>query len=110
MGYLHKTTCFQTLAEATAAHWSEKPADFTPGTTSYISDVVWSGSLWQIKKYTLSSTGVLTLNSTTSLPVLAFPTCQETDSYFDGMQLGWGVAIAMAAVWGVKFLARALHR
>ena len=110
MGYLFKSQCFETLAEATAAHWSEKPADFTPGATSYLTDVIWSGTAWQIKKYTLSSAGVLTNNTTTNLPVLAFPTCNSTDAYFDGMTLGWGVAAAMVAAFSIKFIARALHR
>lgn len=107
-GFLYQTQCFSTLADATAAHWSEKPADFTPGSTSYITDVIWSGSVWQIKKYTLSSTGVLTNNSTTNLPALTFPTCETSQNFDDGMMLGWGVSAAIVAAWVIKNLRRGL--
>lgn len=109
-GYLFHDVCYPTLAAATSAHWSVTPAHLTPGTTSYIADVVWSGSAWVIKKYTLSSTGSLTLNSTTNAPTLAFETCDTMAKFNDGLSLGWGVVAAMAAVWGVRFISRALTR
>lgn len=107
-GFLYQSQCFNTLADATAAHWSEQPAFMTAGSTSYITDVVWSGSLWQVKKYTLSSAGALTLNSTTSLPAVTFPTCETAETFNDGMSLGWGVAAAIVAAWVVKNLRRGL--
>ncbi len=109
-GYLFSDTCYPTLAAATSAHWSVTPTDITPGSTSYISDVSWSGSTWVIKKYTLASNGTLTLNSTTTAPTLAFETCDTMAKFSDGMALGWGVVAAMAAVWGIRFVGRALSR
>lgn len=109
-GYLYKTQCFPTLADATAARWGDEDAGITPGTTSYIADVQWSGSAWVLKRYTLSSTGTLTLNTTTNLPALSFPTCDTTSNFSDGAVLGWGVAAAMVAAYAVKFIAQGLHR
>lgn len=107
-GFLHQSQCFNTLADATAAHWSMNPAFITAGSTSYIADVIYSGTLWQVKKYTLSSAGALTLNSTTSLPALTFPTCETAQNFTDGMSLGWGVAAAIVAAWVIKNLRRGL--
>jgi hypothetical protein len=107
-GFLHQNVCYASLAEATAAHWSANPVFITPGTTSYISDTVWSGTAWVIKKYTLSSAGALTLNSTTTAPTLAFPTCETGQEFLDGMTVGWGVAAAVIGAWVIKNLRRSL--
>lgn len=107
-GFLHHSICYPTLSEATAAHWSVNPAFITPGSTSYVADVVWSGTAWVLKIYTLSSTGTLTLNSTTNAPTLAFPTCETGQEFLDGMAVGWGVAAAIVAAWVVKNLRRGL--
>lgn len=109
-GYLYKAQCFSTLADATAARWSDQEAGITAGTTSYLTDVQWSGTAWQLKRYTLSSTGALTLNTSTNLPALSFPSCDTATNFNDGMLLGWGVAAAMVAAYAVKFLARGLNR
>jgi len=104
-GFLHQDVCHSTLANATAAKWSEQPAGATAGTTSYLINPEWSGTAWVLKKYTISSTGVITLNSTTNAPVLAFPPCDTFTNFQDGMALGWGVAAAMIAAYAIKFLA-----
>lgn len=107
-GFLHQNVCYASLAEATAAHWSMNPVFITAGSTSYIADTVWSGTAWVVKKYTLSSTGALTLNSTTNAPALSFPTCETGQEFLDGMSVGWGVAAAIVAAWVVKNLRRGL--
>lgn len=107
-GFLHQSQCFNTLADATAAHWSMNPAFITAGSTSYMADVVFSGTVWQLKQYTLTSAGVLTNVSTTSLPALTFPTCETGQNFTDGMSLGWGVAAAIVAAWVIKNLRRGL--
>lgn len=107
-GFLHLNVCYASLADATAAHWSANPVFITAGSTSYISDIVWSGTAWVIKKYTLSSAGALTLNSTTNAPILSFPTCETGQEFLDGMTVGWGVAAAIVAAWVIKNLRRGL--
>lgn len=109
-GYLYNSICYVSLAQATAARWSDVKPGITAGSTSYLTDVQFSGTVWQIKRYTLSSTGTLTLNTTTTAPTLAFPSCDTAQNFNDGMLLGWGVAAAMVAAFSVKFLSRALHR
>lgn len=107
-GYLFNGQCFSTLADASAAHWSQTPVAMVPGSSSYLADVVWSGTVWQHKKYKIDSNGNLTLEGTTALPAVSFPTCDTSESFFDGMTLGWGVALAMIAAWLVKNLRRGL--
>lgn len=104
-GFLFNNICYPTLSAATSAHWSANPVSMTAGTTSYISDMVWSGTAWVINKYTMTTAGVLTLNSTTNAPVLAFEACDTKTDFLDGMTLGWGVAVAMVAAFAIKFLA-----
>lgn len=103
-GYLFNGVCHATLASATSAYWSGDPVAVTPGTTSYIADVVWSGTTWVIKKYTLSSTGTLTLNSTTNAPALAFETCDTVQAFNDGATIGMGVAAAMVIAYLIRIL------
>jgi hypothetical protein len=103
-GFLFNARCYPTAAEATSAHWSQDPVSITPGGTSYIADVVWSGSAWVIKKYTLSSTGVLTLNSTTTAPALSFESCDTISNFKDGAQIGAGVAGAIVIAFLIRIL------
>jgi len=103
-GYLFQNACYSTLAAATSAHWSQVPVAIVPGTTSYISNVVWSGTAWVIRKYTLSSAGTLTLNSTTNAPTLAFETCDTNQAFKDGSQIGMGVAGAIIIAFVIRIL------
>ena len=109
-GYLYKTQCFPTLADATSARWSDQEAGITSGTTSYLTDVQWSGTAWVLKRYTLNTSGTLTLNTITNLPALSFPSCDTTQNFTDGSLLGWGVVAAMVAAYAVKFIAQGLQR
>jgi len=105
-GFLFKGVCYPSLATATSAHWSETPSAILPGTTSYITDTVWSGTAWVVKRYTLSSTGTLTLNSTTTAPTLTFETCNTQENFLDGLTLGWGVALAMVCAFAIRIQQR----
>ena len=107
-GYLYNQICFPTLAEATAAKWQNQPAGVTAGTASYITNFDYSGTVWQIKRYTLSSTGTLTLNTTTSAPVLTFPACDTFTNFNDGLTLGWGVVAAMVAAYAFTLMRKGL--
>ena len=111
MGYLYQSQCFPTFLAATDAYWSHAPVSVLSGPTSYMDMILWSPALgWVLNKYTIYSGGTSQWKSSTSLPVLTFSSCDQSVTYFDGMQLGWGVAAAMVAAFGVKFMARALHR
>lgn len=107
-GYLYNSICFPSFSEATAARWSEVKPGISAGATSYLTDVQWSGTVWQIKRYTLSSTGALTLNTTTAAPTLSFPTCDTFTNFNDGMTLGWGVVAAMVAAYAFTLMRKGL--
>ena len=92
-GYLFNDQCYGALADATHAYHASVPAGLLPGTTSYILQKEWSGSAWVVKRFTLASDGTMTLNSTTSLPSLSFPTCDTTSHFFDGLAVGWGLPV-----------------
>ena len=109
-GFLFQSVCYPSLVEATSAHWSSNPVSITPGSTSYLTDVVWSGSAWVVKQFSLSPAGVLTLNSSTNAPTLAFESCDTKTQFDDGMLLGWGVAAAMIAAWAIKVMGFGVNR
>lgn len=95
-GYKFADRCYSSIVDATSAKWSAaKQTDATPGTTSYLTNIEWSGTAWVLNRYTLSSTGTLTLNTTTALPAQSFETCDTSAQFLDGLTVGWGVAAAM---------------
>jgi len=108
-GFLFKGVCYPSLAEATGAHWTSNPAFMNPGSTSYISDFVWSGSAWVVNVYSVSG-GSLTLASSSALPALTFENCDTKANFDDGMLLGWGVAAAMVAAYAIKVMGFGLNR
>jgi len=65
------------------------------------------GSSWKLQRYSIStSSGMQTLNYSVDPPAIVFGSCNPSDNFFDGMTLGWGVASAMVAAWGIAFLAK----
>lgn len=107
-GYLFQNVCYPSLSDATAAKWQSQPSGITAGTTSYLTNLEFSGTAWQIKRYTLSSSGTLTLNTTTLAPSLTFPTCDTFTNFNDGLTLGWGVVAAMAAAYAFTLMRKGL--
>ena len=105
LGYFAHGKCWPDLATATAAHWSHGSGLFiTPGATTYMSNIVYEGSTWFNIRYSISSAGVLTKLGYTALPVQTFPYCDVTEQFFDGMAIGWGIALAMVLAWGWKMV------
>lgn len=98
--------CYPSNAEALDAYYSGIAPAQTPGTTTYVLEYVKTGAVWQQKSYSISSTGVWTTRSTTNAPVITFPTCDPSISFFDGMALGWGIVSAMIAVAALMFIKR----
>jgi hypothetical protein len=78
------------------------------GTTNIVVEYIQVTGVWNIRKSTFSSTGVQTINYTKPVTAPVFPSCDVTASYFDGMQIGWGVVAAMAAAASVPFLKKAM--
>jgi len=109
MGALVGQRCFSTNSDAADAFFSAAQPAYTAGSTSYRSWLEKNVSnVWQIKRESISSTGVITTLTTSNATVPTFPACTESAPFLDGMTIGWGVAAAMAAAWGIRFLQRAL--
>jgi len=106
MGAAYQGACFTTVALATDAYYSSiVPAIGISGNTTYLVYYAWDGSAWRFKSDSVSSSGVVSSRWNTAAPSVSFPSCDESADFFDGMTLGWGVAAAMVAAWGIKFLA-----
>lgn len=103
-GAIYGVKCYPSQAEALDAYYSQVAPAATPGTTSYVLEYVKTGTVWQQKSYSISSTGVWTTRSTTNAPVITFPACDPSASFFDGMAIGWGVAVAMVAVGAMMMM------
>ena len=105
LGYFSHGKCWPDQATATAAHWSNGSGLFiTPGTTSYMSNIVNEGGVWSIIRYSIASNGGSTKLGYTALPPQTFPYCDTTEQFFDGMAIGWGIALTMVLAWGFKMI------
>lgn len=105
-GAVFAEKCFPSQAEALDAYYLQAAPAQTPGSTSYVNQFVKSGTVWQIKQYSVSSTGVWTTRSTTNAPVVTFPACDPVEKFNDGVTIGWGIASAMILAYGITFIAR----
>jgi len=109
MGALVGDRCFSTNADAADYFFSKKDPSFTAGATSYVSWFEKVGTVWQIERQSIASTGVITNLTSSTATVPTFPSCNVMDNFTDGLVLGWGVAAAMIAVYAVKFIAKGLR-
>lgn len=100
MGALFNGQCFTTNALAADAFFLSKASSYTPGTTSYHS---WfektTGGVWQIKRQSIASNGTITNLTASNATVPTFPACTETESFTDGITVGWGIATVIVAAW-----------
>lgn len=108
MGALVGTRCFSSNVDASDAFFSGKDPSYTAGVTSYLSWFEKTAGVWQIKRQSIASNGAVTSLTTSNATVPTFPACTESAPFFDGMTIGWGIAAAMGAAWGIRFLQRAL--
>ena len=109
MGARVGAVCYPSQADALDAFYSELAPVQVVSATSLIGVYVWNGSSWRYKKFSVSSVGAWTTSYDSAAPVLSFPSCtvlnDASTNFADGMTLGWGVAAAMVAAWGIMFLA-----
>lgn len=110
MGFLFNQACFSTNAEAADAFFLSQGPFLTSGSTSYLSWFEKSGATWQVKRQSISTNGTVTVLASSTATVPTFPACTQSQTFMDGMALGWGVAAAMVAAYAVKFIGRALNR
>lgn len=108
MGSLFQGKCFANNTEAADAFFLAREPAYTAGATSYQSWYEKSvGGVWQIKRQSISSTGVVTNLTTSNATVPTFVACYQAGDFKDGAVIGWGVASAMILVACIKLLQRA---
>lgn len=101
-GYLVNNACLVSLESATDAYFSGIPPSLASGSTVYFSMLQKDTAAWNLLNYQISPTGVYSLLNTTAMTAPVFPVCDPTERFFDGMQLGWGVAAAMIVVYVIR--------
>lgn len=110
MGNFSKGICWPSNAQAVDAYFSSLAPFQTIGSFTTENIYTFDGSSWQLSQYSISSAGVRNLVYSTPAPSLSFPTCitpNDPDTLFtDGLTLGWGVAAAMVAAWGISYLTK----
>lgn len=109
MGYMVGARCVAGLPEATDLYFSSIPESSQAGATAYRLFYEKVGGVWVFRQQSISS-GVVSNVGSASATVPAFSDCDHTAQFFDGLQIGWGIAAAMITVYAVKFIAKGLHR
>lgn len=102
-GFLFNTRCHVSLTDATAAYWSGIPGATQPGSPSYVTQVVFDGSQWLLKTFSVSTGGASLLSSVVA-PQPSFPACDPMESFKDGMELGTGVGLAILFAFIIRAL------
>lgn len=109
MGYRVGERCFATNTDAADFWFSGKDPSYTAGETSYVSWFERVGTVWQIKRQSISSTGAITNLASANATVPTFSACDVSEQFMDGFTIGWAIAGAMVAAYAVKFIAKALR-
>lgn len=109
MGYRVGERCFATNSEAADQWFSGKDPSYTAGSTSYLSWFEKVGTVWQIKRQSISSAGVVTNLTSSTATVPTFSACDVSEQFMDGFAIGWAIAGAMVAAYAIKFIAKALR-
>lgn len=108
MGSLVNGKCFTSNALAADEFFASKEPSLTSGTTSYLSWFEKSTTNgWQIKRQSISSTGVVTNLTTSNATIPTFPTCSETEQFTDGLTVGWLIATVVVTAWAAAQVRKA---
>lgn len=101
-GYLHGAKCYASTSDAANAYFGSHVPQVVSGTPSYATEFSNVGGVWKTNGYSINGSGVWTLRFSSNAVVPAFPACDTTEQFFDGMAIGWAIAGAMALAWGVR--------
>lgn len=107
---LVNNTCYPSVAAAVDAYFSMLPVVFTSGLTSYKIEHLQVAGVWNMRGTSIDNLGNSTINYTVAATAPTFPNCDATAPYFDGMQIGWGVVLAMVSALSIIFLKQALFK
>jgi len=106
---LVNNVCYPTVNAATDAFFSLMPISIVTSSASTFRLIhIKVDDQWKQNKVVYNSSGLQTQIYTVNITAPTFPSCDSTQSYFDGMQIGWGVIAAMASVAAVIFIRKAL--
>lgn len=86
-------TCYASQGAALDAYYGESPLALSGNGTALRFEK--QAGMWQVIGYHVEANGSLTYQSTTAAPVQTFPDCDPSESFFDGVTIGWGIATAM---------------
>lgn len=95
-GHIVNNQCVD-VAFSTDAFYTNTPAQTNPNDNTFTSVFNKTASGWVQDIYRNGN-----LFNTYTLPTPIFPTCDTTEGFFDGMQLGWAVASVMIAVYVIR--------
>jgi len=106
-GALLGVKCYPSQAEALDSFYSNIASVQSPGVTSYVIQYSKVASTWNQNSYSIDAAGVWTLRSSTAAPVVDFPACDPTETFMDGMAIGWSVVAALVTVGAFKLMEKA---
>lgn len=101
-GFLHGAKCYASTSDATSAYFGSFVPQVVPGATSYAVEFSNVGGVWKTNGYTINASGVWSLRYSSNAIAPAFPACDTTEQFFDGMVIGWAIAASMALAWGAR--------
>ena len=107
MGAWNDGFCYQSQEAAVDAYYGSTPPSVQPGSAVYYSITVKKPQGWALDTYRVYSGGTSVLQTSSLLPVPVFDSCDPSESFNDGMAVGWGVASAMIAVGALMMIKRA---
>lgn len=76
----------------------------------YIPAALPGAGYWTIKSISYNATGIPSTNFWRSVTAPAFPGCDVSQPYLDGIEIGWGVAAAMFSALAIIFLKKSFYR
>lgn len=109
MGVLVGSNCYATNESAVDAVLTGKDPALTSGSTSYLSWFEKVAGTWQLKRQSIDSTGAVVNLPSVAVTVPTFPTCDETASLNDGLQVGWALTAVILAAWGLLQIKRLIR-
>lgn len=102
MGALVNNVCYSSSGDAANAYFSALPSSVVSGSTTYESHYSVSGGVWYLVTDTYNASMALLSSVSAVAEVPAFAACDPSQSFYDGMTLGWGVVAAMCAAWAIR--------
>ena len=108
MGSLVFDKCYPSGSSAADAFFSAKEPVLNAGSTSYLTWFEQVGGVWYVKRQSISETGVVTNLASSVATVPAFPSCDESQSFQDGLDVGWMLAALLVLSWGMLQIRRLL--